>query len=632
MWSLVLVLLAQAGAAPTELRSEKVATPGSAPFLSIDGEAVPGDAFVRWLLATQGEHMSHDFAVKNWVIDREAKRLSVEVPTDVVDRAVDEQIRQRIAGAFLGSPDEWRAELERTGRSEAGVRRQRRVELRPELEARAIAALDRVVPEYVIEREWELRYGRKGRRYDLALIRIKVVVPSEPDMSRDEWKAGRKKVMDAAFERARAVRERALHGEDFGLLASRESDDPETRDRRGVPAGGFSHFGWPNAFLNALEALKPGEILEPTYARGGWWIVQLRSVSLTPLQNVRRSIEADLLARGPEPYEVGMVQDRLADGVRCEVLPAMLEEKNDGELPAAFEPVLRIDGDLVDRGVYARWLVDAIGETCVDPFAEEWLVRRKARAAGVVVDEQEVARRTREYVQERIDSGYKGDREAWTAYLALGGRTEDAFLHEITWRTRVDLLTEALFLKERTIRPEDVRARYLGEFGAEGRRVEARMILLRVHPPAAANDLTREELARAMETASEATRARARALAARARAGEDFAKLASEASEDPKTRGQGGLLPERFRADAWPNDVAAAVLAMHPGDVGEPVLVGHDWFVFQIASERKVTFEEVTKELEEELRTERPLPADLAAYRNELRKHARVEVLPEFHR
>src|SRR5262249_55742573 len=167
--------------------------PTSAPFLRIDGEPIPGDVFVRWLMATQGEHEARDFAVKYWVIDREAKRLSLEPPPDEIERAVDAQIRQRVAGAFLGSPDEWRAELARTGRTEPGVRRQRLVELRPELEARAIAAVDRVVPEYVIEREWELLYGRKGRRYDLRMLRIQVVVPSSPEMSREEWENGRRK-------------------------------------------------------------------------------------------------------------------------------------------------------------------------------------------------------------------------------------------------------------------------------------------------------------------------------------------------------------------------------------------------------------------------------------------------------
>jgi parvulin-like peptidyl-prolyl isomerase len=619
------------GAAAVQ-RPADAAPSDSGAFLRIDGEPVPGDLFVRWLLETQGEHQARDFAVKYWVIDREAKRLGLEVPQGEIERAVDAQIRERVAGAFLGSPDEWREELRRTGRSEPGVRRQRLVEMRPELEARAIAAQDRIVPEHVIEREWELHHGRKGRRYDVRMIRFRVVVPSTPEMSRTEWEAGRKKAMDEQLAKARSVRERALRGEDFGVLASRFGDDPDTRDHRGVPTGGFWHAGWPTSFLDALETLKPGEILEPTYAHGGWWIVELRSVDLTPLESVRRAIEADLLARGPEPYEVGMVMDRLADGVQWEVLPEMLADPAGDEAPAAREPVMRVDGDPVERGAYARWLVDTIGETVVDPFAEEWLVRREALAAGVTVDEAEVSRRVREYVQDRIDSGYKGSRESWLAYLTLGGRTEEAFVHEVTHRTRLDLLTEGLYRRDRKIRPEDVRARFLDEFGADGRRIEARVIVLGIHSPDPGADKTREELDRIMETASAEARSKAERLVERARAGEDFAALATASTEDPKGRGTGGLLPGRFHPDQWPTAVAAAVQALRPGETSDPQLDGHDWLVFRVVGVRTVKFEEVQAELEAELRAERPLPGDLAAYRNSLLKKARIEVLPAFHR
>jgi parvulin-like peptidyl-prolyl isomerase len=629
---LALLLSLPLGGAATAPQETTSASGGSAPFLRIDGEAIGGDEYGRWLLSTQGEHQARDFALKYWVVDREAKRLGLELPQARIERAVEAQFRERITGAFLGSREEWLAELSRTGRSEAGVRRQRIVEMRPELEARAIAALDRVVPEYVIEREWELRHGRRGRRYDLRMIQFKVVVDSPPRATREEWEAGRKKAMEEVREKALTVRERALAGEDFGLLASRYSDDPDTRDHRGVPSGGFSHFGWPHSFLDALEALAPGGILEPTYARGGWWIVELRSVQATPLESVRREIEADLLARGPEPYEVGMVQDRLADGAFVQVLPELLASPREGEWPGALDPVLRIDGETVGRGEYARWLVDTIGETLVDRFAEEWLVRRKARAEGVEVDEGQVAARTREYVQALIDGGYHGDREAWVAYLDLGGRSEDAFLRDIAWRTRIDLLTEKMFQREREVRPADVRARFADTYGESGRRVEVRMIELAIRPPDPGPDLTRDELDRRMAEASETTRRHAEALVVRARSGEEFAALARATSEDASTREQGGALPGRFRPDQWPDGISSAVQALKTGEVTDPHLHGHDWLIFQVASVRQVTFEEVEKELERELSAERPSLADLAGYRNALLKRARVEVLPEMHR
>ena len=91
------------------------------------------------------------------------------------------------------------------------------------------------------------------------------------------------------------------------------------------------------------------------------------------------------------------------------------------------------------------------------------------------------------------------------------------------------------------------------------------------------------------------------------------------------------MLPGRFRPDQFPPAVARVVEAMEPGETSDPLLVGDEWQVFQVVSSRRVQFEEVERELEEELRTARPLASDLAGYRNALLKAARVEVLPGFH-
>ena len=595
------------------------------PFLSIDGEEVALDEFVQWLLELDGESRAHEFAEKYWAMDREALRLGVRVEDEEVEREVDRQFLERIAGAFRGRKDEWLAELQRTDRTEDGVRRQRFVETRPLLQARALAARDRVVPETLILREWELRHGKHGRRYELAMMRFQVVVPSRAGMKREEWEAGRKAVMEAARQRALAARAQVVGGEDFGLVASRASDDPDTRDHRGVPTGGFRDEGWTKTFLDELATLDPGEISEPIYGRGGWWIVHVRSVETTPLEEVRRGIEADLLARGPEPFEVGIVQDRVAEAVRVEVLPAMLEKPEDREWPSALEPVLRVDGEPVTRGEYARWLVDTVGEPLAVTFVEDWLLRKRTSELGIVLDEALVAERTRDYIDTLIERGYHGDRDAWVAYLAMSGRNEAAFVRRIARRMRVDLLSEALLLRDRVVRPEDVRARFEGEFGGDGVRREVRVVVCATRNPDLAPGLTREELQAAMTEASGAARRRAEALAERARAGEDFAALARTNSDDARTRDAGGALPGRFHADQWPAEVAKAVEALDPLEITEPLPYGNKWYVFQLATVRRVTFEEVREELERELRTARPTPMELAGLRNELGKNARVE-------
>ncbi|MFN0009512.1 MAG: peptidylprolyl isomerase [Planctomycetota bacterium] len=595
------------------------------PFLRIEDQDVSLDEFGKWLLEVEGEHQAQEFAENFWVADREAKRLGILVEDEEVEAEVERQFQERIAGAFLGRREDWLAELERTGRTEEGVRRQRFVENRPEMQARAIAARDRVVPEHLIRREWELRHGRNGRRYDLAMMQFKVVVPSRADMSREEWKAGREAAMEEGRNRALAARERVLKGESFGIVASHASDDLDTREHRGKPSGGFSHVGWPVSFLDALEALAPGEISPPIYGRGGWWLVEVRSVDTTPLERVRNEIEADLVARGPEPYEIGLVHDRLREGLEVRILPALFEGPAGDEWPDSLEPVIQIDGEPVARAEYARWLLDAVGESSVDRFVTEWLLSKRAREAGVVADEALVAERTRETIEALVDRGYHGDRQAWIAYLELGGRSEESFVRRIARRSRIDLITEALFMRERTVRPEEVRARFTDSFGADGIRREVRIIVCTAQAPELRPGLSREELQELLEEASTAARRRAEALVSRLRSGEDFTALARAASDDPLTRDAGGAMRDRFRPDRWPANVAAAVTALAPLEITDPLQYGNQWFVFQLASMRRVAIEEVESELEREIRTARPAPIELAGYRNVLLKQARVE-------
>ena len=617
---LVFALGLQSGQPPRSVRPSEENS-----FLRIDGTGVSLDEFVEWLLEVEGEHQAGEFARRTWAVDREARRLGIGVADEEVEGEVDRQVQERVVGAFRGRRDEWLAELERLGHTERGVRRQRFVETRPELQARAIAARDRVVPEQLIRREWELRHGRHGHRYDLSMMRFQVVVPSRPDMGREEWNAGRTAVMEEGRKRALAARDRVLAGEDFGLVASRASDDPDTRDHRGIPSNGFRDPGWPASFLDAVEALAPGEVSQPIFGKGGWWLVLVRKVDTTPLESVRRGIEADLVARGPEPYEVGLVFDRVAEGLHVEVLPALFQAPAHEEWPGAAETVMRIDGEPVTRGEYARWLVDSIGETYTETFAEEWLVRKRAREAGIVADEAVVAARTHEFIASLVDQGYHGDRTAWVAYLELGGRSEESFVRRIERRTRVDLLTEGLFLRDRVVRPEDLTSRFKREFGEDGVRREVRLIQCAIRAPEMPPGLSREDLQARMDEASTEARRRAEALVARLRAGEDFAALARATSDDAGTRDAGGAVPDRFRADRWPQSIASAVEALAPLAVTDPLLHGNAWYVFQLASERRVKFDEVRDQLEREARTARPDTVELAGYRNQLAKEARIE-------
>jgi len=101
-----------------------------------------------------------------------------------------------------------------------------------------------------------------------------------------------------------------------------------------------------------------------------------------------------------------------------------------------------------------------------------------------------------------------------------------------------------------------------------------------------------------------AAEARATEAYQRAKAGEDFAALARELSDDTVSKEDGGDLGEAGRAD-FVGPFADAVWAMEPGEIRGPVRTEFGWHVIKLESaspEIVRSFEEVRAELEPEFR------------------------------
>jgi len=620
-----LVLLAfpaLAGAAPQ-------AQTGGQVVLTIDGTPIRAGEFASWLLTFQGRALASEYATGTWLIEREALRRGVEITPSALEAHVQAQIDERIRGAFHGEKQEWLEELARTGRTEGGLRRQRALEELPKLQTRALAAQGRVVPEEKLEREWWLRYGRKGIKHELLLMKFGVRVEMPAEVDRDSVRAEDAAAKARRLADAQAVRARLAAGADFGQLAQEHSTDPDTREHRGRPSGGFQHAGWPNSFLDAIEALQVGELSQPLYARGGWWLVQVRGRTETPLTRVREELTRVLIDRGPEDDEQELVRERVRAGVRIEVLPGIDAPTGDAELDSWDVPALAIDGTQVSRATYARWLLGYRGEAYVRSFVEEWLQQRKARELGIVLDEAELQARAREWVGEIIELEFRADRERFLRALAGDGRSEEDFLREAVRRMRVNLLTEKLMLRERVVTEAEVRARFEQEYGQDGVRREVSWIVLFPLPEAGPADETPEARGARDAAAVAEVRKLAGEIVRRARAGEDFAALARKHSQHVPTREHGGRIAGRFRSEPYDPALGQAVAALEVGQVSEPVPWGQALYVLRLDDLKRVTFEAVRAELERELATERPKLIQLLSYRNALANAAKFEIAPD---
>lgn len=107
--------------------------------------------------------------------------------------------------------------------------------------------------------------------------------------------------------------------------------------------------------------------------------------------------------------------------------------------------------------------------------------------------------------------------------------------------------------------------------------------------------------------ADETARQKAEKLAARAKAGEDFAKLASENTEDPSGKTNGGQLPPFGRGQMVP-EFEEAAFQMSPGEIRGPIKTQFGYHVIKLIRKEPAhvrRFEEVRGQIASELSEKR---------------------------
>jgi peptidyl-prolyl cis-trans isomerase SurA len=120
----------------------------------------------------------------------------------------------------------------------------------------------------------------------------------------------------------------------------------------------------------------------------------------------------------------------------------------------------------------------------------------------------------------------------------------------------------------------------------------------------------------------------AKKILARAQAGEDFAGLAKELSEDPATRAEGGDLGYFGKEMGLPKPVEELVFSMKVGEVGGPVRGNQGFHVIKLVDRRAKDIKplgEVKEELRGRLR-QKEMERQTKAYLAELRRKTLVDI------
>jgi peptidyl-prolyl cis-trans isomerase SurA len=166
-----------------------------------------------------------------------------------------------------------------------------------------------------------------------------------------------------------------------------------------------------------------------------------------------------------------------------------------------------------------------------------------------------------------------------------------------------------------TISDEDVKA-YYDRHMKSGENVQVRASHIFVAIPEGA------------DTAAVAEKqAQAVKILERAKAGEDFAKLARELSDDPATRAEGGDLGY-FGRDMLPKAIEEMVFAMKPGDIRGPVRADRGFHVIKLVDRKSKDakpLDEVKDDIRMQLR-QKEMERQTKTYLAELRKKTLVDI------
>lgn len=291
-----------------------------------------------------------------------------------------------------------------------------------------------------------------------------------------------------------------------------------------------------------------------------------------------------------------------------------------GEDPSEIQPadpklpegvVARVDGVDIPHQDYLRFLERELGYSYFREFIDDHLLQRKANELGVVVTEDEIARRADEQIRQAIDARHQGDEAVFRRSLATRLHTLESFRLWTANQLRGDALLEACIRRERAPTEVEVRERFERMYGEGGVHFQVRHIQITRRADDADGSIARaaaDEIMKELEV--DPSR---------------FASLVQERSDDRFTQRNDGLIPN-YRSHTFGEAFDRAVRGLDsPGQVVGPIPSSRGFHVIQLVRRTTTPFDEVRSEIEALLIAEPPAATERHEYRRKLRREAKVE-------
>jgi len=215
-------------------------------------------------------------------------------------------------------------------------------------------------------------------------------------------------------------------------------------------------------------------------------------------------------------------------------------------------------------------MVDTLRHQILDQLIDEKLIVAEARRRGFTASVAEIARQVDQSIAEAKER--LGSEAAFREQLARENLNEDKLRDKYRAEVERQLLAQRLVQKElprRSVTPAEAEA-YFKQHPEKFPMMSAEVRLSVIQIPVLADS-------------AESAKAKAKAAAARKRilAGEKFAKVAQEVSEDPGSARAGGDLGFFPRGSMDP-EFDAAAFALKIGEVSQPVRTPFGWHVIEV--------------------------------------------------
>jgi peptidyl-prolyl cis-trans isomerase D len=307
-----------------------------------------------------------------------------------------------------------------------------------------------------------------------------------------------------------------------------------------------------------------------------------------------------------------------------------------GEFEAQYANIARMYQGASENPVFRAQL----RQMALDQLVQRELVEQEARRQGLFVSDDEVSRAVKQSPAFQSDGHFDYDlyKRAVTSSYGSPAKFEERLRRDLAYGKMMALLRETAKvsddeIKEAWLAENDKVSLEFARFPVQLARADARATDAQVKDFVAANgariakyykdnpakfDKKKRVKARhilvkvdpsAPKEQDEAAKKKIEDAAARLKKGEDFAKLATELSEDPGSKDQGGELGW-FTEGVMAKPFQEAAFSLKKGELSQPVRTTFGWHLIQVEDAQDaevITLEKATHDIARDL-----LEADLA--------------------